>query len=329
MILSRLIFKILIIISAVLIFCNEPATRADQNPIRVSLLPQWVPQAQFAGYMVALQKGFYRETGIDLVLMKGGPEVQVFDLLQKGECTFATAWLSTGIQQRSSGARVVNLVQIIQRSALMLVAKKTSGIKGPADLQGRKVGLWGGDFRIQPLAFFKQSNLKVEVIPLYGTPNLFLKGGVDAMSAMWYNEYHQILLSGFNEDELSTFFFSNFGLNFPEDGIYCLEDTYLKNPDLCARMVTASLKGWLYAFDHEKEALDIVMKYADAAHTGTNRAQQKWMLDRMRDLIIPGGNMERLGKLQPEDYANVAKVLQDFELIQNTPVFSDFYKGAR
>jgi NitT/TauT family transport system substrate-binding protein len=321
--------KVGIFIFAVLMLAQGLAIRADKKTIAVSLLPQWFPQAQFAGYMVALDKGFYREAGVDLTLMRGGPQLPTFESLEKGQCTFATAWLSTGIQQRSNGARVVNLAQIVQRSALMLVARKSSGIKVPGDLQGRKVGLWGGDFRIQPDAFFIRNKLKVEIIPLYGTANLFLKGGVDVMSAMWYNEYHQILLSGLNEDELSTFFFSDFGLNFPEDGIYCLEETYRRNPDVCARVVNASLKGWFYAFDHDQEALDIVMKYADAAHIGTNRAHQRWMLARMQDLIIPGGDRALAGKLQSKDYSNVANVLHNLELINTTPVFSDFYRGAR
>jgi NitT/TauT family transport system substrate-binding protein len=322
--------KISVLILAFLMFATGSMTvAADQNSISVSLLPQWIPQAQFAGYMVAVEKGFYRQAGVDLTLMKGGPQVQVFDSLQNRECTFATAWLSTGIQQRSSGARVVNIAQIIQRSALMLIARKSSGIKVPADLQGKKIGLWGGDFRIQPLAFFARNNLKVETIPLYGTSNLFLQGGVDVMSAMWYNEYHQILLSGLNENELSTFFFSDFGLNFPEDGIYCLEETYRANPELCSRVVNASLKGWLYAFDHEQEALDIIMRYADEAHTGTNKAHQRWMLERMRDLIIPGGNKAVLGKLKQQDYSNVVKVLQDLNLIKTPPAYSDFYRGPQ
>jgi NitT/TauT family transport system substrate-binding protein len=296
---------------------------------KASLLPQWIPQAQFAGYMVALDKGFYRNQGIELDLLKGGPERPALDQLQKGECTFATAWLSTGIQQRSSGARIVNLAQIVQRSALMLVARKSSGIKAPADLQGKKLGLWGGDFRIQPLAFFLQNKVQVDIVPLYGTPNLFLKGAVDAMSAMWYNEYHQVLLSGIDPDELTTFFFSDSALNFPEDGIYCLEETYLKDPELCNRFVKASLEGWLYAFDHQQEALDIVIKYAHAANTGTNPAHQRWMLERMRDLIIPGGNRSNFGKLRPEDYSSVAKVLQRLGLIQSAPSFADFYKGTK
>ena len=108
----------------------------------------------------------------------------------------------------------------------MLIAKKRSGIESVRDLEGKRIGLWGGNFQIQPMAFFRKYDLSVTTVPLYSTVNLFLKGAVEAASAMWYNEYHIILNSGYNPDELTLFFFSDFGLNFPEDGLYCIEETY-------------------------------------------------------------------------------------------------------
>src|SRR5690606_16100108 len=105
----------------------------------------WIPQAQFAGYMMALEKGFYREAGIDLDLLDGGPGNPPFAALRKGETTFCTHWVTAGIEERAGGFKVVNFGQIIQRSALMLLAKKKSGITSIASLDGKKVALWGGD----------------------------------------------------------------------------------------------------------------------------------------------------------------------------------------
>ncbi len=296
---------------------------------KASFCPQWIPQAQFAGYMVALEKGFYREVGLDLNLMVGGPEKPAFVALESGEAIFCTDWLSSGIQKRASGLPIVNLAQISQRSALILVAKKKSGIEKVQDLNGKQIGLWTGQFLIQPQVFFEKYNLKVNIIPNYSSVSLFLKGGVDAMSAMWYNEYHSILNSGLNPEDLTLFFFNRLGLNFPEDGIYCLEETLREDPQLCDAFVQASIKGWLYAFENEDYALDIVMKHAKAAHTGTNRAHQRWMLARMKDLIIPEGDASVIGKLDMADYALVSDILRDSRLIHRVPQYEDFYRGPK
>jgi len=322
--------KVLCLVVSLILLSHIASAFSPAEPLtKVSLVPQWIPQAQFAGYMMALEKGFYKDAGLDLTLIRGGPDNLPFETLSSHRATFCTGWLSTGIQQRSAGISVINLGQIIQRSALMLIAKKTSGIASPADLHGKRIGLWEGDFRIQPLAFFRRNKLMVEMVPLYSSANIFLKGGVDAISAMWYNEYHAILNCGLNSDELSVFFLNDFGFKFPEDGIYCLEETYLANPGACARVVEASLKGWLYAFEHQDEAVDVVMRYCEEAHTGTNRAHQSWMLSRMKDLILPNGDTSVLGKLKPEDYSRVAGILQDLNLISHVPPFIDFYRGPK
>ena len=300
-----------------------------QDLKKVALMPQWVPQAQFAGYMVAVEKGFYREVGLDVDLLRGGPEKPPFNYLETGKATFCTDWLSNAIQKRAAGLRVVNVGQIIQRSALMLVAKKKSGIVRPEDLNGKKVGVWAGQFYLQPVSLFRKFGLNVNVIPCYSSMGLLLKSGVDANTAMWYNEYHTLLNSGIDEDELTCFFFADLGLNFPEEGIYCMQETIESDPAMCAAFLKASLKGWLYAFEHKEEAVQIVMKHADAANTGTNKVHQRWMLDRMQDLILPGNNRAEMGKLKPGDYASVGEVLLTQKLIESLPPFNQFYRGPK
>ncbi len=224
-------------------FLRPRVSRAENGLFHASLLPHWIPQAQFAGYMMAQDKGFYRDAGLDLTLMRGGPESQPLELLRKGQVTFCTQWVSTAIRSRANGVPVVNIGQIVQRSALMLIARKSSGIKILSDLDGKSIGCWEGDFRIQPLALFRMNDLTIRLVPMYETVNLFLKGGVSALAAMWYNEYHTILNSGLNKNELTTFFFSDLGLNFPEDGLYCMAETLNAHPDICRKFVDASLQG--------------------------------------------------------------------------------------
>jgi NitT/TauT family transport system substrate-binding protein len=169
--------------------------------------------------------------------------------------------------------------------------------------------------------------VEVDIVPNYSSVELFLRHGVIATWAMWYNEYHLVLNSGYNPDELTVFSLKDTDLGFPEDGIYCLERTYRKDPSMCKAFAAASVKGWLYAFKHREEALDIVMKHAEAAFTGTNRAHQNWMLARMEDLILPGGRTDIAGKLDPRDYEAVGGALQENRIIDEFPPLREFYKG--
>jgi len=301
-----------------------PCSAFCENLQPVTFLPQWTPQAQFAGYYVAIQKGFYQKWGIDLRLITGGPDRPPADMLLRRKTDFATFFLSDAIKLRSKGVDLINVAQIGQKSGFILVARKSSGILTPKDLNGKRVSIWS-DFQIQPLAFFRKYQVQVTIIPQTYTINLFLQGGVDAACAMWYNEYHTLLNSGVNADELTTFFFDQHGLNFPEDGVYCLSETLKKDDRLCRNVVNASLEGWRYAFDHPDEAIDIVMKSAQEAHIGTNRVHQRWMLDRIRDISLPSNSKTPMGTLSPDDYHTVARELKSSGMIDEIPDFNEFY----
>jgi NitT/TauT family transport system substrate-binding protein len=310
--------------AGLLIFCVLPFPVNCEDLQAISFLPQWTPQAQFAGYYVAIQKGFYQKRGLDLRLLPGGPDSSPAGMLIRRETDFTTMFLSEAIHLRARGVDLVNVAQIGQKSGFILIAKKSSHIFSPADLNGKRVGLWS-DSQIQALAFFKKHQLQVTIIPQAYTVNLFLRGGLDAVSAMWYNEYHTILNSGLNADELTTFFFDQNGLNFPEDGIYCLRQTINDSNRSCSKFIDASLEGWRYAFDHPNEAIDIVMTNVQEAHVGTNRVHQRWMLDRIRDISLVNGRTDLMGTLSIVDYQTVAQELKAAGMIDDIPNFNEFY----
>jgi len=305
----------------ILLFIS-PAMPADLK--KAVFIPHWVPQAQFAGYYVAYEMGIYRKHGIDLAIIPGGSETPPLDLLKDERAQFGSLWLSTAIEARAQGVELVNVAQIMQKSGLILVAKKSGGIKEPKDMNGKKVGIWDS-FKVQPKAFFNKYNLDVKTITQSYSVNLFLSGGVDVASAMWYNEYHTILNSGLNPDELVTFFFYEHDLNFPEDGIYVMKNTLDQDPELVRAFVAASLEGWRYAFDHPEEALDIIIKNLTKEHMPASRVHQRWMLNRMKDLI-PLTEAGISGKLKEDDYYRVGKGLKDNGLIEEIPPFAAFYQ---
>lgn len=302
-----------------------PAIAAESTLKKASFMPLWSPQAQFAGFYTALEKGIYRKHGIDLTIIPGGPDRPTIEYLRSGRADFAALWLTTAIQERAAGTQLVNLAQIIQQSSMMLVAKKTSGITKPTDMNGKKVGLWGGPFLLPPQAFFKKHGLKVRVVPQSYTINLFLRGGIDLTSAMWYNEYHTILNAGLDPDELNIFMLKDHGINLLEDGIYALEGTVGRDPALAKAFVQASLEGWQHAFSHPDEALDIVIKQMQIAKIPASRVHQKWMLERMRDLISPQAGF---GILKQADYEATGQVLLQQDVISRLPGFNEFVGGG-
>jgi NitT/TauT family transport system substrate-binding protein len=301
------------------------AAAADADSLRrVTFLPQWFPQAQFAGDFVAMEKGFYRRHGIDLVLLRGGPGASPEEAFRRGKADFATIFLAEGIRLRAGGLKIVHVAQVVRRSGVLLVARRSSGILKPSDFAGKKVSLWE-HFRIQPMAFFRKYGVHPEVVPQTFTPNLFLRGGVDAVSAMVYNEYHTLLSAGLDDGDLTVFAMADHGLNFPEDGIWCREELCARSPRTCRAFVAATMDGWRYAFENPEEALDIVMKYVEEAKINGSRTHQRWMLARMKDLIRPSGISRPSGRLDREDYNRVARALADAGIIRSVPSYGDIH----
>lgn len=293
-----------------------------------TFVPHWTPQAQFAGYYVAFEKGFYRDNDLEVNLLRGGPERPSAEWLRKGAADFATMFLSTAILERAKGNRLINIGQLVTRSSQVLIARKSAGINSWQDINGKKAGLWGAELSIMPTALFRRLGLHLTVVPQAGTVNLFLRGGVDLVSAMWYNEYHSIISAGVEPEDLTVIRLANIGFNIPEDGIYCLETTFKKDPRACCRFVRASLEGWRYAFDHPEEALDIVMKHVTGANVATNRQHQKWMLDQMREVIDLPPSGQYPVPLREDDFISVAGELMSSRIIDEIPDFSDFMKNC-
>lgn len=294
-----------------------------------TLILQWVPQAQFAGYYVALEKGLYKEKGLDVRVIRGGPDRDGVDYLQRGEADFAVLFLSGALSARDQSVPVVNLAQVVNQSNLMLIGWKDQGVESVQQLNGKRISLWGGVFQADFQSFFAARGLRPQLLPQYYSVNLFINKGVAVCSAMHYNEYHVLYQAGIDEQQLSTFFMKDYGCGFPEDGLYCLESTLKAHPQESRAFAEASLAGWQYAAAHEEEALDIVMKYVQEANLPTNRAHMRWMLKTILATIIPEGASSawKLGVLTKEDYQRTVEALQWHGLLRATPAYENFYRG--
>lgn len=280
-------------------------SRRDYRVVR--FLPQWTHQTQFAGFYVALEKGIYERFGLDVIIQNGGPNAPVIPALSTGSTDFSTLFLLTAMRHNRDGKFLVNLGQISQKSSLMLAAKRERGIESIEDLNYKKIGLWHSEFRDLTNIFLQRNKLEVQVIPIDYSINLFLKGPIDAMNVMSYNELHRIYQAGIDYEELFLVRMSEQGLDIPEDGIYCTEEFFLKNNELSRDFAEATMEGWLYAINHEEEALEIVLDIMRRDHIPANRPHQRWMLQEMRDIVLAKPGV--VGKLQKDSFDQAQALL--------------------
>lgn len=295
---------------------------------QITFTPQWLPQAQFAGYYVAVKKGFYRSEGVDVNIVHPSASINAVQSLINEQSDIITLFLTSGLSSKNSGVDLVNICQISQNSALLFVSKKEKNISKLSDLNGKKIGIWKSGFDEVAKELIRSGNYKVEWIPLLSSVNLFLSGYLDAMTVMWYNEYDQIIQSGVNEDELNTFFFSDFGFNIPEDGLYCLSKTAIQRKGDLEKFVKASLKGWRYAKENKEETLEIVLEVMKKAHVPTNKAHQAWMLEKVLSRIEPGTKNVKEGELSETDFHKTQNMLIDGGYIKERIDYKEFYKPA-
>ncbi len=310
----------------VILMCLLAGTyMSAQQHTQIRFMPHWLHQAQFAGYYMALEKGFYESHGLDVEILDGGPAFPAGKVFENNLADIGTMFLSGAIELSDAGMPLVNIGQLSKKSALIFVTRKSDSINSTEDFNGKRIGVWRSDFQELPLAFIKKYGIEAEIVPVTSTINLFLSGGVDIMCVMWYNEYNQIYLAGIDYEDMNAYFFFDYGLNFPEDGIYCLASFYKDNREACRNFVKATLEGWQYAFANKDEALDKVLEWMKKRNIPANAAQQRWMLNIMEKVYTEkDGTLN--ARLNRQSFIQTGEVLLESGSIQRMPDFEKFNK---
>jgi len=293
--------------SALALLTATAAYAADE--VRLQL--QWVTQAQFAGYYVALDKGYYESEDLNVSILPGGPDIAPPQVLAGGGADAMLNWMPSALAARERGLPVVNIAQPFKSSGLMLTCWKDTGITSPADFKGKTIGVWFFGNEYPFLSWMSQQGIStdggpdgVTVLRQGFNVDPLLQRQADCISTMTYNEYGQVLDAGVSEDELVTFKYENQGVATLEDGIYVLEDN-LNDPafaDKMVRFVRASMKGWKYAEANPVEAAEIVL---DNDETGAQtEAHQVRMMGEIAKLTAGSD-----GSLDPADYERTVATL--------------------
>jgi NitT/TauT family transport system substrate-binding protein len=265
---------------------------------------KWVTQAQFAGYYVALDKGFYDEEDLNVTINPGGPDIAPTQVLAGGGADVTVEWMPAALAAREKGLPMVNIAQPFKSSGMMLTCRKEQGVTTTADFPGKTLGVWffGNEFPF--LSWMSQLGIStdggadgVTVLKQGFNVDPILQGQAACVSTMTYNEYWQVIDAGLTPEELVVFKYEDNGVATLEDGLYVLEDK-LSDPaevDKLVRFVRASMKGWKYAEENPDEAAEIVLDN-DASGAQTEKHQKRMMGEIAK--LTAGSN----GALDPVDY---------------------------
>ena len=297
---------------------------------KVTIQLKWVTQAQFAGYFVAQDKGYYQAEGLEVTIKPGGPDIAPPQVIAGGGADVIIDWMPAALASREKGVALVNIAQIFKKSGMMLTCRKDSGIKSPADFRGKTLGVWFYGNEYPFLSWMSQLGIPttggsdgVTVLKQGFNVDPILQKQAECVSTMTYNEYWQIVDAGLSPSELVVYKYEDQGVSTLEDGLYVMEKNLRKKAfvNKMARFLRASIKGWKYAADHPDEAADIVLENDDTG--AQTEKHQRRMMREINKLV--GNQPQGIGYLIPADYRRTVDVLMSSD---SDPVISKKPKGA-
>ncbi len=317
-----------------------------QDLVEVDFQSKWFPQAQFAGYFVAIDQGFYEEEGLDVTVLDGGnvnPTVQV----ASGNADFGTDWIANMLVQREQGLEVVQIAQMYQDAGFRFVSLQGSGVQTFEDLAGREVGVWGFGNEFVAQAIFDVlgytsdldatvTNPDVNAVVYAFDPALVFPDEVDVASAMTYNELDQIIGLGYPLDSLNVLDPAEIGADLLEDLIFTrpevlADDDFkgsgLSGREVAERFVRASIRGWEYAIDNQEEAVFTVLGYcgdtcAGSGSTSSPLTHQTWQMARAAELVKPTADTV-VGAIDRDAVEASVELLVDVGLIAEPYAFEE------
>lgn len=296
------------------------AKATDSQDETIVFTPQWTAQAQFAGYYVAEAKGFYREAGVNVKIKHPTSTQPAMSRLRNNQSQATTLQLCQAMEIVDDGIPLVNILQTSMNNAMVIVSARG---RDPLKHKGAKVGIWSVGFGQLAICMSIKDHLDYQWIRFAQNINLFLSGALDAMLAMSYNEYYQLVQAGIEMTDKNVYRFCDHGYNVQEDGVYMLRNYYEKHKDQARRFAQASRKGWEWAAQHPEEALDIVMEYVDKDHIATNRIMQRLMLKEILRLQIDRESKKREFRLRPDMVRQASHLMVENNMLDREVTYEE------
>lgn len=261
---------------------------------KVSLQLNWQYQFEFAGFVTAKEKGFYKEAGLDVELKEYTPDTDVVQEVLSGRANYGVS-NSNIILDKDRVSPAVLLATYLQKSPLVLVTKPD--IKNPLDLIGKRIMGAKDELKYSSLALllehFNINNTNSNIISHTFNIDDFADGKVDAMSAFKSNQIYELDRRKIAYNIIDP---ADFGFIVSAINLYSSKKEAVENFDRTAKFIEATNRGWKYAIDNKEEIVDILI--------------QKYGVEKSRDALLFEANVVK--QLVMSDLIPIGKASYDF-----------------
>lgn len=256
--------------------CGTTPATVDQVTVQLS----WFHTVEFAGFYAAVDQGYYAAENISVTLKPGSFDTQPGRDVAEGRADFGITGGESLVIARSQGLPLRAIGTLFRRSPVVLIALGESGIRTPKDMVGKRVGIISPSLDntndIQLIAMLNKAGVAktaVSLVPIedYSIGSL-TSGQMDVYSGFSTNEAVEAQLKGL---AVNLIFPSDYGVTIYGNVLFGNEKLIRENPDLVARFVRATFKGYQYAIEHPDEAAALALKYDPTLDLQFQRASMK------------------------------------------------------
>ena len=288
-----------------LLICFFISFSQAENLKKVSLQLKWKYQFQFAGFIAAYEKGFYKDIGLDVTLKEFGNDTNILQDVRDEKTDFAISD-SALVYDALKGEPITALMAVFQHSPFMLVGLNNGEIKTLKDLDNKIIALDEGTDGISIKAMLKTKNIEYKKhMPVFSLDKL-LAGEIDMMSSYISNEPYIAKLMGL---EIKTFLPQDYGFEGYGDILFTSNKMLKNNPELVNHFYRASLEGWKYAFTHVDELVDIIFNKYNSL--GKSKRALLYEAKILHKLSNYGNNFGSINK------EKIKSIAQQFNLVKN------------
>jgi len=283
----------------------------------VTLQLPWLHQFQFAGYYVAKEKGYYAGAGLDVTILDTNKQETSLKSVLEGSAQYGVGHSSL-IVNYINGAPLILMAAIYQSSPMVLLTRKDAYIKGAKDLKNRRVMLtndmvqWAEIQAMLRSVSMSTDDLKVQ--PHSFDPMSLARGETDAMVAYASNEPYILQNAGV---ETHAIYPKEYGFDYYSDILFTTKEETLLHPQRTEAFYDASIRGWLWAFDHIEETAELIYRNYNPQHKSLDALIYEGKV--LKELaLVPN---TRFGSIDPVRLKMIAQGYRLMGAVKSIPPF--------